>query len=320
MKQLLILGALAALLGAGLGSGLPGVNSAAAETYVNAIEVRVIARPLEDGSVEFGIEHRGEQVLPQGRFLTPALIQQRQGEWLASTPVQVFGVPRVPAILGGTPAYLSDDNLWESDGFGKTAASLQVNVIALEDGRIEFAILYDGREYRPESRFITPDLFAGSIERWLRSSVVRLEIGETAAELARDFSTRIYATDQEGSPPIDIARECVLYSVTSPAASVSEGALQHVVRNEFQELYPKLAFPLRIDLGPYDVGGRVALYASNNYWNVHWNDDLADYYGMVVLQDNSSSPTWWVAEFDCRAFREVRSSSGGLEPTGLQAQ
>ena len=130
MKPLLILGALVALVGVILEVGLLGVNSVAAETYANVEEVRVIARPLENGSVEFGIENRGEQLLPQGRFLTSALIQQRQGEWLASTPVQIFGVPRVPAVLGGTPAYLSDENLWELDGFGKTAASLQINVIA----------------------------------------------------------------------------------------------------------------------------------------------------------------------------------------------
>lgn len=52
-------------------------------------EVRVVARPHENGRIEFGIEHNGERILPTGRFVTPRHIEERVGDWLRSTSVTV---------------------------------------------------------------------------------------------------------------------------------------------------------------------------------------------------------------------------------------
>ena len=55
-------------------------------------EVRVVARPHEDGRVEFAVQQRvdgewGERIAPSSRYLTPALIESRAGRWLNSSPV-----------------------------------------------------------------------------------------------------------------------------------------------------------------------------------------------------------------------------------------
>lgn len=55
-------------------------------------EVRVVARPHEDGRVEFAVQQRvdgewGERIAPSARYLTPALIESRAGRWLNSSPI-----------------------------------------------------------------------------------------------------------------------------------------------------------------------------------------------------------------------------------------
>lgn len=55
-------------------------------------EVRVVARPHEDGRVEFAVQQRvdgewGERIAPSSRYLTPALIESRAGRWLNSSPI-----------------------------------------------------------------------------------------------------------------------------------------------------------------------------------------------------------------------------------------
>ena len=52
-------------------------------------EVRVVARSNADGSIEFGIEHDGDRLLPTSRYLTPALKNTGDGKWLRSTPVEI---------------------------------------------------------------------------------------------------------------------------------------------------------------------------------------------------------------------------------------
>ena len=55
-------------------------------------EVRVVARPHEDGRVGFAVQQRvdgewGERIAPSSRYLTPALIESRAGRWLNSSPI-----------------------------------------------------------------------------------------------------------------------------------------------------------------------------------------------------------------------------------------
>ncbi len=83
MRRLIIAGTLV-LLGA-----LTAVISVSVYAQLRTVEtdVRVAARPLADGRIEFAIEHNGERVSPRVRYLSPRLIRDRVGDWLRSSPV-----------------------------------------------------------------------------------------------------------------------------------------------------------------------------------------------------------------------------------------
>ena len=82
MKRLLTIGLLAALA-----LGAAGIGFVAGQGQTE--EVRVNARSLANGKIEFAIEHDGERLLPTGRFLTAALKNAGDGKWLRSTPVEI---------------------------------------------------------------------------------------------------------------------------------------------------------------------------------------------------------------------------------------
>lgn len=70
-------------------------------------EVRVVARPHEDGRVEFAVQQRvdgewGERIAPSSRYLTPRLIEERVGRWLNSSPITLTVVTNGSATDGGT--------------------------------------------------------------------------------------------------------------------------------------------------------------------------------------------------------------------------
>lgn len=89
---------LLAMLGTGIAVGW-------AATQTEQVEVRVVARPHEDGRVEFGIEYDGERVLPSGRYLSAAQQVRSVGRWLRSTAV-TLDVP-VEVEATGSAAYAS---------------------------------------------------------------------------------------------------------------------------------------------------------------------------------------------------------------------
>ncbi len=76
----IVLLSLIAVLGAGVGIGW-----ALSPTG----ELRINARPLADGRIEFGIEHDGQRLLPTQRFLTPERAASHRGQWLRSSPVSI---------------------------------------------------------------------------------------------------------------------------------------------------------------------------------------------------------------------------------------
>ena len=82
MKRLLTIGLLAVLA-----LGAAGIGFVAGQGQTE--EVRVNARSLANGKIEFAIEHDGERLLPTGRFLTVALKNAGDGKWLRSTPVEI---------------------------------------------------------------------------------------------------------------------------------------------------------------------------------------------------------------------------------------
>ena len=70
-------------------------------------EVRVVARPHEDGRVEFAVQQRvdgewGERIAPSSRYLTPRLIEERVGRWLNSSPITLTVATDGDGTDGGT--------------------------------------------------------------------------------------------------------------------------------------------------------------------------------------------------------------------------
>ena len=121
-----------------------------------ASEVRISARRLADGRIEFALQPRagsgwGERELPSSRFF-PA--NAAAGRWLNSSPVTLGGV------------------------------EVRISARRLADGRVEFALQPRagsgwGERELPSSRYFPANAAAG---RWLNSSPVTLGDGAAMAE------------------------------------------------------------------------------------------------------------------------------------------
>ena len=81
-----LVGTVAMLVAVALGAFAIGQGQSQQE-----IEVRVIARQHDDGKIEFGVRHAGEDILPSGRFFPAG--GPGHGRWLQSTPVEIEVTP-----------------------------------------------------------------------------------------------------------------------------------------------------------------------------------------------------------------------------------
>lgn len=270
------------------------------------IELRVIAQPLADGRIEFGIEHLGEQILPTARYLTPRLIQQRRGQWLSSTPVEVVGDSLAPAALSAGPdadevLYRDTDDLWETRGFARAVEVVYVAAQPLADGRIEFAIEHNGERIQPEARYLTPQLISDRQGDWLRSSPVSITAAITPAELVRAESTRAAAAGSFYGTPADVAAVCDLSSVDL-LNEIPGTIFSYYIVSEWDG-HPHLTHDVRSTL-------RTESQRRDEEWimiRANEDDDVsrrekvpATSYGFLVQDVRWRAPTvWWVAEFTC---------------------
>ena len=84
-------------------------------------EVRVVARPHEDGRVEFAVQQRvdgewGERIAPSSRYLTPRLIEERVGRWLNSSPITLTVAVESGDLTGATDSGSTSDSGDERTG------------------------------------------------------------------------------------------------------------------------------------------------------------------------------------------------------------
>ena len=114
---------------------------AASQEESPPIRLRIIARLLEDGRIEHGVElDSGEQVLPWRRYLSAAA---PAGEWLVSSDINVAGSP-----------------------IGK------ITSLRLDDGRLRLDFLTASRSViTPEIRYLPADIPTGI---WLRSGEIEV--------------------------------------------------------------------------------------------------------------------------------------------------
>ena len=114
---------------------------AASQDVSPPIRLRIIARLVEDGRIEHGVElDSGEQVLPSRRYLSAAA---PIGEWLVSSDINVEGIP-----------------------IGK------ITSLRLDDGRVRLDFLTASRSVNtPEIRYLPTDIPTGV---WLRSGEIEV--------------------------------------------------------------------------------------------------------------------------------------------------
>ena len=109
-------------------------------------EVRVVARPHEDGRVEFAVQQRvggewGERIAPSSRYLTPALIESRAGRWLNSSPITLT-------------VNLEDSSLTQSDPASDPAAGADESTGTPSATSYEPTIADNLGTYDPRSAFL----------------------------------------------------------------------------------------------------------------------------------------------------------------------
>lgn len=305
MRHIMMIGI--ATLGAVALAALIATNasvSAQEDSGGSQIELRVIAQPLENGQIEFGIEHRGEQILPTARYLTQRLIQQRRGQWLSSTPVEVVGDSLAPPALSAGPdadeaLYRDVGDLWETRGFGRAVEVVRVAAQPLADGRIEFAIEHNGERIQPDARYLTPQLIRDRQGSWLRSSPVSITAAVTPAELVREESSQAAVAGSDGTP-VDVAAVCELSAVNSHADL--PGVFGNRALYEW-ESYSHLTNNVRSTLWTrsHSRGDEWILIRADEASSVSWRNKVpATSYGFMVQDVRWQAPTvWWVAEFRC---------------------
>lgn len=266
------------------------------------IELRVIAQPLEDGRIEFGIEHAGGRILPTARYLTQRLIQQRRGQWLSSTPVEVVGDSLAPPALSAGPdadeaLYRDVGDLWETRGFGRAVEVVRVAAQPLADGRIEFAIEHNGERIQPDARYLTPQLIRDRQGNWLRSSPVSITAAVTPAELVRAESTAAVNAD---ATPVDVAEECDLATLEF----LTEGPAESLYGRGAWESHPQFSHHVRSTVWnqghDWEESEWVLIRADEAVDASFEAKEPASSYGFMVQDVRWRAPTvWWLAEFRC---------------------
>ena len=162
-------------------------------------EVRIVARQVADGRVEFGVQQHepdggwGERLLPRQRFFPAGA---SLGRWLVSTPV---------VLAGGDGAVALPPAMDSTVGDGVQAASgggVEVRIAArrVSGGRVEFALQQRdadggwGARLLPEQRFFPADARVG---RWLVSTPLALGDSDGSTTLPPETES----TTTTGVPP-----------------------------------------------------------------------------------------------------------------------
>jgi hypothetical protein len=193
----------------GLAIGVLRVSSAEDPGHQSVLAVKVAVQLLEDNLVEFGIEHDGERTLPDFNRINLSYTQRKR--WVTSSPVTIEAPDR-EAVSG---------DAWATRGFGTVPVELRVAAWIEADHSIWFAIVHDGEHLRPERRRIPRQAIDDpeNHNRWLTSSPVEIEVGETPASLLRTFSAEVTVLagmvhSHEDQTLVDIAQTCSLDSVS----------------------------------------------------------------------------------------------------------
>ena len=136
---------------AALSASCPSTTAPSDSVAESTVDVRIIARLLSDGRIEFGLQRRAtgvwaEHLLPRPRFFP---VSARVGKWLVSGPIEVK----------------HDEPI-----------TVRITARRLADGRVEFALQERkasqwSERLLPRSRYFPTN---ARVDRWLRSSLLEL--------------------------------------------------------------------------------------------------------------------------------------------------
>lgn len=219
MSSRFIVSLIAIAVTIGMAVGFLRVSSAEERGDQSVLAVKVAVQLLGDNLVEFGIEHDGERTLPELNQINLAYTQRKR--WVTSSVVTIES----PVVSSGSTAVAPDGDTasedgWSTQGFGTVPVELRVAAWIEADHSIWFAIVHDGERLRPERRRISRQAIDNpeNHKRWLTSSSVEIEVGETPASLLRTFSEQVTVPagmvhSHEDETLVDVAQSCSLDSV-----------------------------------------------------------------------------------------------------------
>ena len=130
------------------------------------IEVRIAARSVADGRVEFGVLYEGERLLPSSRYLSARLADARDDRWLRSSPVRIE-LDAAPTQLAAPPDAERIEGRGEDVQALRLAAGVWYCSASIEgnDGRF-YGFVFRGREGGHET--ITGIAAAGDARKLIR--------------------------------------------------------------------------------------------------------------------------------------------------------
>ena len=165
-------------------------------------EVRIAAKRLDDGRVEFALQERGadgswgERILPRRRFF-PAT---GEGRWLSSSSIEVSApLPATELQAATTP----------------TPTEVRIAARRLDDGRVEFALQERGADGSWGERILPRRRFfpATGEGRWLSSSSIEVSVPLPAPEPPAPTATPPPAPTQTAGSFTDSTGRTIRYQV-----------------------------------------------------------------------------------------------------------
>lgn len=188
-------------------------QSGSAEAQGQTAPVKVAVQILAADRLEFAIEHEGERLLPDTRFLNTE--RAARSRWLTSSAVEIQSQPSSSGMMSADPDGSGTEvGVWATPGFGTVSIEVRVGAWSDAEGSVWFAIAHNGEYLLPERRKIRQAALAweDNHNRWFTSSEVEIEIEETPADILRSFSSQIVGEGQYETL-VDVAQDCSLESV-----------------------------------------------------------------------------------------------------------
>ncbi|MYC02884.1 MAG: hypothetical protein F4X58_13300 [Chloroflexi bacterium] len=301
----------------GIAVGLFGVSSAENQESQPVLAVKIAVQLLGDNQLEVGIDHDGVVLLPDRRRINLTITQRKR--WLTSSPVTIQSPVVVPGSTIAAPdGDVPSEDAWAMPGFGTIPVELRVAAWFEADYSIWFALVNDGEHVHPERRRLNHQAITNpdNHNRWLTTSPVEIEVGETPASLLRSFSTQVAVP--AGMPHtnhyetlLDVAQSCALESVAAfdgepdPEPDWSRWPEEEVAPNGYSSFRWKVSSSVRAESSSVDA---VWLWR-NERLTSYWSGRPATGYLFIVRDVRlPQGATLWAAVFGCATAVDSRTT------------